>query len=317
MITFTDRAASELKARIREALELRGDFDHARARSTRPGSRPSTASARASCARTPSPRGSTRSSRVTDDVGARILQSEAFDSALERFLLERRPRRITAARPARRLLAPARCASCCSEAYERLRSAGRPLELVPARRGGHATRPPTPCGSPPVSARRTRRPGWSRFSTRGPDASEPARPEPLQGDEGRGVRGFEQARRDLEEAARDTAAIADLAQLDVLLKEFARAYQELKDRRSLVDFNDLELRAAELLERSPELASRVPRAVRRGDGRRVPGHQPAAGGADRPDRRRPPVPRRRRVPEHLPVPPRRRRRLPRAARERR
>ena len=43
------------------------------------------------------------------------------------------------------------------------------------------------------------------------------------------------------------------AQLEVLLRQFAAPTQERKDRRSLVDFNDLELRARALLERSPDL----------------------------------------------------------------
>ena len=43
--------------------------------------------------------------------------------------------------------------------------------------------------------------------------------------------------------------------LNALLNEFATAYQELKDRRSLVDFTDLELRARDLLAAWPELAT--------------------------------------------------------------
>ena len=67
---------------------------------------------------------------VADDVGARILQSEAFDNALERFLSEdgavgSRRLDLLAAYSRRRLR------ELLLEAYERLRSAGRPLDLRP------------------------------------------------------------------------------------------------------------------------------------------------------------------------------------------
>ncbi len=252
VITFTDRAASELKARIREALELRGDFDHARAVDSAWIStihRFCTRILRAHAIAA----GLDPQFSVTDDVGARILQSEAFDSALERFLSLDGPvgsRRLDllAAYSRRRLR------ELLLEAYERLRSAGRPLELVPhAEAGTDAAADAVRVAA--VQCTKDQSAELVAFLDTRPDASGLLDLSRFKVTKAGACAEFEQARRDLEEAARDTAAIADLAQLDVLLKEFARSYQELKDRRSLVDFNDLELRAAELLERSPELAT--------------------------------------------------------------
>ncbi len=109
------------------------------ARSTRPGSRPSTASAPGYCAPTRSPPGSTPSSPSRDEVGARILQSEAFDIALERFLAEDGPVGVAAARPARRVLAAAaaRAAARGLRAAAQRRPAARPAA---ARRAGHRRR---------------------------------------------------------------------------------------------------------------------------------------------------------------------------------
>ena len=129
VITFTDRAASELKARVRAALELRGDFDRARAVDSAWIS-----TIHRFCTRIlrnhAIAAGLDPQFTVTDDVGARILQSEAFDNALERFLSEdgavgSRRLDLLAAYSRRRLR------ELLLEAYERLRSAGRPLDLRP------------------------------------------------------------------------------------------------------------------------------------------------------------------------------------------
>jgi ATP-dependent helicase/nuclease subunit A len=59
---------------------------------------------------------------------------------------------------------------------------------------------------------------------------------------------------ELEQAARDEVAAADLAELERLLWLLDAAYRDLKDARSLVDFADLELRARDLLRARPDLA---------------------------------------------------------------
>ena len=252
VITFTDRAASELKARVRAALELRGDFDRARAVDSAWIS-----TIHRFCTRIlrnhAIAAGLDPQFTVADEVGARILQSEAFDNALERFLSEggavgSRRLDLLAAYSRRRLR------ELLLEAYERLRSAGRPLDLRP-----HSE----PDVDAAADAVRTAAAACDKqqaadlvaFLDTRPDAAELVDLKAFKVVRSGACADYEQARRDLVQAACDAAAVSDLAQLDVLLKEFARGYQELKDRRSLVDFNDLELRAVELLERSPELAT--------------------------------------------------------------
>src|SRR5207302_2698069 len=59
--------------------------------------------------------------------------------------------------------------------------------------------------------------------------------------------GYEEARRRVEQAALDELAAADRDLLQELLTGFAEAYQEAKDRESALDFEDLQLRARDLL----------------------------------------------------------------------
>src|SRR5262249_35694169 len=57
----------------------------------------------------------------------------------------------------------------------------------------------------------------------------------------------EEARKSVEQAALDELAAADRELLQELLIAFAAAYQEGKDRESALDFEDLQLRARDLL----------------------------------------------------------------------
>ncbi len=251
VITFTDRAASELRARVRTALELRGDLERARQVD---GAWISTI--HGFCIRVlrgdPIAAGLDPQFGVSDDTTSRILQSQAFDLALERFLdaaddTGSRRLDLLAAYSRRRLR------ELLLEAYERLRSAGRDLRLV-----AHAE----PELAPAVRAVREAAPACTRDEAARLVTFLDADPTPVELCDLRRFKvrkagacaDYETARRELEKTARDVAAIDDLAQLNVLLNEFARSYQELKDSRSLVDFNDLELRAVRLLESSPQLA---------------------------------------------------------------
>src|SRR5439155_24011725 len=58
---------------------------------------------------------------------------------------------------------------------------------------------------------------------------------------------YEEARRRVEQAALDELAAADRELLQELLTAFAAAYQDAKDRESALDFEDLQLRARDLL----------------------------------------------------------------------
>ena len=149
-ITFTDRAASELRRRVREALELAGEMDRARAIDSAWIS-----TIHRFCLRVLRANafdaGLDPRFAVADDVGARLLRSEAFDLALERFLAEApgdgRRLDLLAAYGRRRLR------EALSDAHEQLRSAGRPLDLRP-----HAVADLAACGRRRPAGRRRPRP---------------------------------------------------------------------------------------------------------------------------------------------------------------
>jgi ATP-dependent helicase/nuclease subunit A len=248
-ITFTDRAAAELRRRVREGLELAGEMEQARAVDSAWIS-----TIHRFCLRILRAHafeaGLDPRFAIADDVRAGMLLHEAFDLALERFLAEGPDRRLDLlATYGRRRLRP-----MILDAHARLRSAGRPLDLRPAER--HDLAParvaarvaagelagseraaglaalldadPPPAALTDLSAHRLRKAG----------ANTP----------------YNDALADLEQAARDDAAAADLAELERLLLLLDAAYRDLKDARSLVDFADLELRARDLLRVRPDLA---------------------------------------------------------------
>jgi ATP-dependent exoDNAse (exonuclease V) beta subunit len=251
-ITFTDRAASELRRRVREGLELAGEMERARAIDTAWIS-----TIHRFCLRilraNAFEAGLDPRFAVADEIGARLLRSEAFDIALERFLAEAPPddggRRLDllAAYTRRRLR------ETLSEVHEQLRSAGRPLELRPHR---------TPDLAGAVEAARPAAAGVPHERAEALAAVlagplDPAVLADLSAYRLRNTSGrqeYNAAREAVEEAARDTAAVADLGLLEELLRLLDTAYAERKDARSLVDFTDLELRTRALLRARPDLA---------------------------------------------------------------
>jgi ATP-dependent helicase/nuclease subunit A len=249
VITFTERAASELKRRVRGELELRGERERAREVD---GAWISTI--HRFCLRVL--RGEAFAAgldprfTVADETQSRILRSDAFDAALERFVAADEPRRID-------LLAGygrERLRELLTEAYARVRSAGLPIALVPYA-------PPDLAGAVAAARRaaaavadREEAAGLLSFLDSGPDAAALA---DLSAYRVRNVARYKElnaAREAVEAAARDVAADADRALLEELLRLFAAAYAAAKDARSLVDFDDLELRARDLLRARPELA---------------------------------------------------------------
>ena len=128
-ITFTDRAAAELRRRVREGLELAGEMEQARAVDTAWIS-----TIHRFCLRILRAHafeaGLDPRFAIADDVRSGMLLHEAFDLALERFLAEGPDRRLDLlATYGRRRLRP-----MILDAHARLRSAGRPLDLRPAER---------------------------------------------------------------------------------------------------------------------------------------------------------------------------------------
>src|SRR5207248_2602815 len=67
---------------------------------------------------------------------------------------------------------------------------------------------------------------------------------------------YEESRRVVEQAALDELAARDRDLLQELLNDFAEAYQEAKDRESALDFEDLQLRARDLLRDDEPIRSR-------------------------------------------------------------
>ncbi len=260
VITYTERAAGELRSRIRAALAERGRHDLARELD---GAWISTI--HGFCMRLlkahPFAAGLDPRFRVLDESQGRVIRGEAFQAALAAFCESGEPERLQllatyGAGGLRRML---------TGVYETLRSAGRPLELAlddgrpqlgerlaelqEAARSLAAD-------SAATELQRTNAEEALRV------ASETTLPErlldlaPLRA---RGERGaaYEEARKAVERAALDELAARDHELLQELLQRFAAAYAAAKERESALDFEDLQLAARDLLRDNDELRERA------------------------------------------------------------
>ncbi|MGZ4256964.1 MAG: UvrD-helicase domain-containing protein [Gaiellaceae bacterium] len=241
VITYTERAAGELRGRIRRRLvelgrhELARDLDAAWI-STIHGF----------CHRLlrayPFAAGIDPRFRVLDDSQGRVLRGEAFRDALEEFCGDDPARlRLLAAYGGRRLR------RMLTGVHETLRSSGLPLQLEAP-------------GDPQLeerledlraAAREAGDAGLLRVleSPPGPesllDLSDLARGEALV-----------EARRAVERAALEALAARDREQLQELLLAYDRAYRAAKDRESALDFEDLQQLARSLLQEHEEIRER-------------------------------------------------------------
>jgi ATP-dependent exoDNAse (exonuclease V) beta subunit len=256
VVTYTERAAGELWSRIRARLvevgrlDLARDLDRARI-STIHGF----------CNRLlrtyPFAAGLDPRFRVLDESQARVVRSEAFRAALAAFCADGDPARIG-------LLATyggGRLRRMLTAAYETLRSAGRDLVLEPG-------------AAPDLAAavEEARTAARCLVDEEGQEEAagllqlvegSPQTEELLDLDgfrvRGRGQERFETyhaALEAVEQAARDELAERDRALLQELLTCFDEAYREAKDRESAVDFEDLQLRARDLLRSDEEIRER-------------------------------------------------------------
>jgi ATP-dependent helicase/nuclease subunit A len=245
VITYTRKAAGELRARIRSALQQRGRHDLARRLD---GAWISTI--HGFCSRLlrahPFPVGlDPRFHELADDQAA-VLRGEAFEQALAAFCASRDPERLRllatyGAQGLRKML---------TGVYETLRSAGRDLRL---ELGEHAG----------VAERLAELHDAARLLTADPQATEKqlaaataalalgANPEqlldldlPATGDR---AAEFRAARDRLQQAALEELAARDSELLQELLDLFAAEYAGAKQRESAVDFEDLQLFARDLL----------------------------------------------------------------------
>ncbi len=258
VITYTRRAAGELRTRIRAAFAERGRHDLARELD---GAWISTI--HGFCARLlrayPLAAGLDPRFRELDDSQGAVLESEAFGEALEEFLSGDDPQRLE-------LLArygSAGLRRMLTTVYETLRAAGRDLELAVALR-------------PELAERVEELRGAARTLAADPEATDaqcraatellalldrdthPDRLMSLSGFKARGDRAaaYGEALAAVEQAALDEAAARDRALLQELLDAFAAKYAEAKARESALDFEDLQLEARDLLRAHPKIRER-------------------------------------------------------------
>jgi ATP-dependent helicase/nuclease subunit A len=251
VITYTERAAGELRARIRRELVERRRADLARQLD---GAWISTI--HGFCHRLlkayPFAAGLDPRFRVLDDSQARVLRGEAFDAALAEFCAGDDPRRL-------RLLATYGAGGLrrmLTGVYETLRAAGRPLELClgEAPELGQrleALRDAAQClvdedghdEQRAQAARMLEVLERDRSADDLLDLSELA----TRGGQRERFASYEEARKAVEQAALDEVATRDRELLQELLEAFARAYAGAKERESGLDFEDLQLAARDLL----------------------------------------------------------------------
>jgi ATP-dependent helicase/nuclease subunit A len=263
-ITYTERAAGELRGRIRRRLAELGRHDLARELD---GAWISTI--HAFCQRLlkahPFEAGVDPQFRVLDENQARVLAGEAFEQALAQFCSSEEPERIRllatyGAQGLRRML---------TRVYETLRSAGRELALDVTERPGleprlEALREAARCvvddtaGIGAAEASRSSAARALELLERPPSAE---RLLDLSDVAARGgprdlFAGYEEARRAVEQSALDEVATRDRALLEELLQRFADAYAAAKAAESALDFEDLQLTARDLLLNNPSIRER-------------------------------------------------------------
>jgi ATP-dependent helicase/nuclease subunit A len=258
VITYTRRAAGELRTRIRHALTERGRPDLARELD---GAWISTI--HGFCLRLlksyPFAAGLDPRFRELDDNQGAVLRSEAFQQALGEFCADGEDDRL-------RLLATYGAAGLrrmLTGVYETLRSAGRELRLDIGERPELAgrieeLRAAARSLADDAAATDTQRGNAQQLLALLERDTRPDRLMELSGFRASGERAasYEEARRSVEQAALDEAAARDRDLLQELLTRFAAAYAEAKARESALDFEDLQLAARDLLRDNESIRER-------------------------------------------------------------
>jgi ATP-dependent exoDNAse (exonuclease V) beta subunit len=258
VITYTRRAAGELRTRIRAALAERGRQDLARELD---GAWISTI--HGFCLRLlksyPFAAGLDPRFRELDDAHGAVLRSESFKQALAEFCVDDEPDRLRllatyGADGLRRML---------TGVYETLRSAGRDLDLAMEIAPQLADRveelrEAARGLAEDASATELQRGNATQLLALLERDGRPDRLLDLSGFRASGERAasYEEARRAVEQAALDEAAIRDRVLLQELLSRFAAAYSDAKARESALDFEDLQLHARNLLRDNESIRER-------------------------------------------------------------
>jgi ATP-dependent helicase/nuclease subunit A len=277
-ITFTEKAAAELKARVRGRFEALGDPERARATE---GAWVSTI--HGFCARLlrthPLAAGIDPRFSVLDENAARALAAGAFEQALDALAEEH-------GEPALELIAayrPADLRATILSLHGELRSRGkehpglpapRPAPLEPARVALAIARVQADAevavardGKTVARARLVLADCerlLERIAAAGPEAAPPmpnevlalALPKNGRALSGEGCEGYRDALARYADACADAHGLAVHALLDALLQGFGQRYEQAKHAASAVDFEDLELRANRLLREHEELRAR-------------------------------------------------------------
>jgi ATP-dependent helicase/nuclease subunit A len=240
VITYTERAAGELRGRIRRRLHELGRHDLERKLD---GAWISTI--HGFCRRLlkahPFAAGIDPRFRVLDDSQGRVLRGEAFRSALEEFCGDDEARlRLLASYGGRRLR------RMLTGVHETLRSSGLELRIDPREEPqlGERLEELREYARTAGDERAIRYLETSHLPEELLDLSDLASPE------------LDEPRRAVEAAALEALAARDREQLQELLLAYDAAYREAKDRESALDFEDLQLLARDLLQQHPEIRER-------------------------------------------------------------
>ena len=240
VITYTERAAGELRGRIRKRLHELGRHDLERELDAAWIS-----TIHGFCHRLlkahPFAAGIDPRFRILDDSQGRVIRGEAFRAALAEFCGDDEARlRLLASYGGWRLR------RMLTGVHETLRSSGLDLRIDP--------RDEPKLDEAVEELRECARAAGDDAALRFVDSA--AGPEGLLDLSDLRTPELDEARRSVERAALEALAARDREQLQELLLTYDRAYREAKDRESALDFEDLQLLARDLLQEKAEIRER-------------------------------------------------------------
>jgi ATP-dependent helicase/nuclease subunit A len=269
-ITFTDRAAGELRERVRRRLVAAGEREAARESagayiSTFHGFCTRLLRTHAVLA------GLTPDFTVLGDTQADALRESAFDGAVARWMDEEAALELAS------LFGLAGLRTAVESVYDELRSRGERSPVLRAAEARHERAPaaaalrraatsvlaelsgvPSPSRTVERAIGRLQRCGELLAGEQAPTCREVAEVALGNGSRALGSNAcaaYELARQAFEQACADELGVPAVGLLDSLLRAFGARYEQLKRARGVVDFDDLELEAGALLAAHPQIAA--------------------------------------------------------------